>query len=140
MNGSSEPNTITCKSSTQPPTQPPSSPNTKRLFEIAWAKPPEGFIKVNSDGSKSSHRAAGGYALRDWTGHLVQAGAFNLGAASILVAEATAMRNGLRAAAQVGFTNIHIEGDNKILIQAVQGCIQPPWEICLLYTSDAADE
>ena len=58
--------------------------------------------------------------------------AFNLGAACILVAEATAMRNGLRAVVQAGFTNIHIEGDNKILIQAVQGCIQPPWEIHVL--------
>ena len=118
--------------SIQPPTQPPSSPNTKRLFEIAWKKPPKGFIKVNFDGFKSSHHAAGRYALRDWTGHLVQAGAFYLGAASILVAEATAMRNGLQVAVKAIFTNIHIEGDNKILIQALQGCIQPPWEIQVL--------
>jgi len=55
-----------------------------------------------------------------------------LGAASILVAEATAMRNGIRAAVQAGFTNIHIEGDNKVLIQEVQGQIQPPWEIHVL--------
>ena len=86
-------------------------PNTKRLFEIAWKKPPEGFIKVNFDGSKSSHHAAGGYALRDWMGHLIQAGAFYLGAASILVVEATAMRNGLRGCE--GEIHQHIEGDNK---------------------------
>jgi len=76
--------------------------------------------------------AAGGYIIRDWSGHLIQAGAFNLGAASILIAEATAMRNGVRAALEAGFNNIHIEGDNKILIQAVQGRIQPPWEIQVL--------
>jgi len=70
--------------------------------------------------------------MRDCSGHLLQAGAFNLGAASILVAEATAMRNGLRAAIEAGFSNIYIEGDNKILIQAVQGRIQIPWEIQVL--------
>ena len=33
---------------------------------------------------------------------------------------------------EAGFSNIHIERDNKILIQAVQGRIQPPWEIQVL--------
>ena len=49
-----------------------------------------------------------------------------------MIAEATAMRIGLRAALEAGFSNIHIERDNKILIQAVQGRIQPPWEIQVL--------
>jgi len=102
------------------------------MVGISWAKPSEGVIKVNFDGSKNSHSAAGGYVLRDWSGHLLLAGAFNLGAASILVAEATAMRNGLRTAIEAGFNNIHIEGDNKTLIQAVQQHIQPPWEIQVL--------
>ena len=63
---------------------------------------------------------------------LIQAGAFPLGAASILVAEATALRNGLRAAVEAGFSKVIIEGDNQILIQAIQGLIQPPWEIQVL--------
>jgi len=49
-----------------------------------------------------------------------------------MVAEATTMRNRIRAGVQAGFTNIHIEGDNKVLIQAVQGQIQTPWEIHVL--------
>ena len=48
------------------------------------------------------------------------------------MAEATAMHNGLQAAVQAGYTNIHIEGDNKILIDAVQGRIYPSWEIQIL--------
>jgi len=55
-----------------------------------------------------------------------------LGASSVLKAEATAMHNGLQAAVQAGYTNIHIEGDNKILIDAVQGRIYPTWEIQIL--------
>ena len=42
------------------------------------------------------------------------------------------MRNGLRVAVKVGFNNIHIKGDNKILIQTVQGRIQSHWKIQVL--------
>ena len=41
-----------------------------------------------------------------------------------MIAEATAMRNGIKAAVQAGFTYIHIEGDSKTLSQAIQGHIQ----------------
>jgi len=109
-----------------------SASNPKKTFWIAWKKPAEGFIKVNFNGSKSSQHAVGGYIIRNGIGHLIQAGAFNLGAGSILVAEATSMRNGLRAVVKAGFKNIFIEGNNKILIQEVQGHIQPPWEIHVL--------
>ena len=39
------------------------------------------------------------------------------------------MRNGIKTVTQAGFTHIHIEGDNKTLIQ---GHIQSPWEIQVL--------
>ena len=42
------------------------------------------------------------------------------------------MRNGIKEAVQAGFTHIQVEGDNNILIQAVQGHIQHPWEIQVL--------
>ena len=62
----------------------------------------------------------GGYVLRNWTGHLIQAGAFPLGAASILVAETTALCNGLWAVVEAGFSKVIMGGDNQILIQAIQ--------------------
>ena len=43
--------------------------------------------------------------------------------------EATAIGNGVKAAVQADYKEIHIEGSNKILIQAVKGKIQVPWEI-----------
>ena len=56
------------------------------------------FVKINFDRSKSSQGAAGGgFIIHDWKGRFLQATAFNLGAASVLVVEATAMRNGIRA-------------------------------------------
>ena len=61
--------------------------------------------------------------MRNWAGRFIQAASVNLGATSILVAEATTIRNKIRAAVQVGYINIHIEGNNKIPIQAVHGHI-----------------
>jgi len=43
-----------------------------------------------------------------------------------LLAKATVMRNDMKAALQARFTVIYIEGDNKILVQALQGHIQVP--------------
>jgi len=102
---------------------------SKKPHWVAWRKPKGGFIKINFDGSKSSSNAAGGFILHNWDDEFIQAAAFNLGAASVLVADATAMRNGLRAAVHAGYTNLHLEGDNQVLIQAVQGRAQVPREI-----------
>ena len=104
----------------------------KKTHWVAWRKPQGGSIKINFDGSKTLQGAAGGFILRNWEGRFIQAASFYLGGGSVLVAEATTMRNGIKAALQAGFTDIHIEGDNKILIQAVQGHIQVPWEIQVL--------
>jgi len=57
---------------------------------------------------------------------------FNLGASLILIVEVIVMRNRIKAVVQAGFANIHTNGDNKTLIQAVQCCIKAPWEIQVL--------
>ena len=66
------------------------------------------------------------FIFRNWDEKFIQALAFHLGASSILVAEATAMHNGLQTAAQAGYTNIQTEGDNRVLIHAIQGRVHPP--------------
>ena len=70
--------------------------------------------------------------LRNWTCQVIQAGAFPLGAASVLIAEATTLCNGLHAAVDAGFCRILIESDSQILIQAIKGVIQFLWEIQVL--------
>jgi len=70
--------------------------------------------------------------LRNSTGQVIQAGAFPLGTTSVLIAEATALRNGLHAAVDAGLCRILIESDSQILVQAILGVIQPPWEIQVL--------
>jgi len=41
----------------------------------------------------------------------------------ILVSEATTMRDGIQAAVDAGFSHVHIEGDNQLIIQAVRGFV-----------------
>ena len=65
---------------------------------IRWQLPHGGFIKLNFDGSKSVTGAAAGFVLRSWQGGFIKGGSRFLENASILVAEATAMRDGIRAA------------------------------------------
>ena len=62
-------------------------------------------------------------------GNLIKAGAAHHGTSNILVAEARALRDGVRAVVDSGFKRVLIEGDNSIVIQALQGRITVPWQI-----------
>jgi len=109
----------------------PPHPHQPRKIQqfIGWTLPRGGFIKLNFDGTKSGAGAASGFVLRNWQGGFIQAGARFLEHASILVAEATAMRDGICAAVQAGFRQIEVEGDNQIVLKAVQKQIPVPWQI-----------
>ena len=50
--------------------------------------------------------------MRDWTGQLIKAGAAHYGKSSILIAEARALRDGVKAIANLGIKHLLIEGDN----------------------------
>jgi len=105
-----------------------SSPTTSNHL-VRWHPPPPGFVKLNFDGYLVNSSAAGGFIVRDWTGKLIKAGATYYGDTPILVAEARALRDGLRLMIQAGFNNIVIEGDNMIVIQVLKGKILVPWQI-----------
>ena len=49
--------------------------------------------------------------------------------APILVVEATAVRDRIKAALATGSRKLLVEGDNKIVIQAIKGQIHTPWQI-----------
>ena len=102
------------------------------LHLIRWKLPQGGFIKLNFNGTKSAAGAAAGFVLRSWQGGFIKAGTRFLECASILVAEATAMRDGISAALQAGFRRIEVEGDNQIVLKAVQKQIHTPWQIATI--------
>ena len=99
---------------------------------IRWQIPVGGFIKLNFDGTKSPAGTAAGFVLRNWQGGFVIAGTRFMEQAPIIVAEATAMRDGIRAALDAGYRKIQVEGDNQIVIKAIQNQIHTPWQIATL--------
>ena len=103
-------------------------PSKKPLF-IRWEPPSPGRVKLNFDGSRQSGLAAGGYVIRNWRGMILKLGAASYGRASILLAEGRALRDGIQAAFLSGYRSMEIEGDNKIIIQAIQGQISVPWQL-----------
>jgi len=99
---------------------------------VRWHSPPIKFIKLNFDGSLINKSTVVNFILRDWTGKLIKAGAAHYGEASILVAKAHALKNGVIAAIQAGYQNMIIEGDNNTVIQALQGIFHVPWQIATI--------
>jgi len=60
------------------------------------------------------------------------AGTRYLEQAPVLVAEATAVRDGLKSAIEAGWRRIEVEGDNKVVMSAIHGSITPPWQIAAI--------
>jgi len=101
----------------------------KTPFFVRWEPPFPGRVKLNFDGSLQNGSAAGGYVLRDWRGMVLLVGATSFGRTSIVMAEGRALRDGLQAAINGGYRNLEIEGDNMLIIQAIQNQTQIPWQV-----------
>ena len=102
------------------------TPPNKNLF-IRWHPPTPGAVKLNFDGSRQGHSAAGGFIIRDWRGEILLMGASNYGDTSVLMAECRALRDGLVAARNYAFSNLVIEGDNSMVIGAFNKTMKFPW-------------
>lgn len=81
---------------------------------------------------KHNHQAAAGFILRDNQGLPILASAKDIGFADVLVAEAMALREGLRQAILHGYSQIQVEGDSKIVIDCINGVFSIPWRIKML--------
>ena len=96
------------------------NPTNSQCHPIDWVEISiRGYIKINFDGTHSSFGAAAGFVIRDWSGRFIQAGTRFLEGAPIIVAKATTMRDGIHATLAAGYHHILVEGDNKVVIQAV---------------------
>lgn len=89
---------------------------------IKWHPPTHPGLKLNFDGSVFPNlQVAAGFVVRNATGHLVLAMAKKLGTMEILVAEAMTLRDGLLALPNSENQHLIVEGDYKILIDALNG-------------------
>lgn len=104
----------------------------KSPLHIKWKPPPEGWVKLNFDGSIRNNSAASGFVIRNSKGHVLLAGAKNIGDNTISVAKCMALRDGLAYAIHRGWRNILVEGDSKLIIECANQAADPPWSICTL--------
>lgn len=103
---------------------------------VSWNPPTKHFFKLNFDGSVKRSSAAAGVIIRDGKGIPRAVKAFHLGKGnnkSTLVAEATALRNGVCLARDLRIKRLIIEGDNLTVINVLRGFCKCPREIKLLY-------
>ena len=107
----------------------PSSPNNQSIHQVGWSKPQEGFVEINFDRSKSTATVSARYVIRGWKRNFIATGCRFMEDASILVTKVTTMRDGIKAAVDLGFKHIIVKGDNKFLIQSIIGKVKILWEI-----------
>ncbi|KAL6188557.1 hypothetical protein ACLB2K_039949 [Fragaria x ananassa] len=99
---------------------------------IKWPAPPNSFVKINFDGSVTSNSAACGFIIRDDNGRPVFVTSCRIENASVSIAEAMALRDSLIKAKEKDFTNVEVEGDSKLVIDAVNGRLEPLWRLIKL--------
>ncbi|KAF4395712.1 hypothetical protein G4B88_013486 [Cannabis sativa] len=90
---------------------------------LVWEPPPVGFLKLNTDAAISSHqnRTGGGALVRDHTGKIIAATAFNrIGQLHPQAAEGWALLEALKWCQDKGININHVEVDCKNLLTELQ--------------------
>jgi hypothetical protein len=88
------------------------------MITRSWKPPPDGFYKINTDGSYNLHSRSGGwgFVIRDTNGDVCWAGAGNITrAAFALQAKAIAAFKAIQQAVHLGMTHIILEMDASVL-------------------------
>nr|XP_008361388.2 uncharacterized protein LOC103425091 [Malus domestica] len=96
---------------------------------IKWQCPTSPYIKINFDGLVSNSVAVGGFVVRNWDSKPILAGALNLGFVTINVVEALALREALIWARRRNLKYVVVEGDSKLVIDAVRDACDVPWNL-----------
>ncbi|KAK1311822.1 hypothetical protein QJS10_CPA07g00882 [Acorus calamus] len=95
--------------------------------EVIWQPPQEGWIKINSDGSKADDRFAYGALIRDHRGDCLQALTARVRAASINILELKGLVEGLSLCSSLITPRIWLETDSTTVVAWIQGKGHVPW-------------
>ncbi|XP_062020762.1 uncharacterized protein LOC133737169 [Rosa rugosa] len=104
-------------------------PPQNSLHTIVWQPPPPKAMKINFDGSGQDSSTTEEFVIRNKEGIPLFAAAKGFGKTTVPVAEATALRNSLDWALRLNYLNVQVEGDSKVVIDAVLGRTHPSWRI-----------
>jgi len=92
---------------------------TKTFKFVRWQPSTPGRVKLNFDGSLQGNSVIGGYILHDLKGAILLVEAANYGHTLVIMTEGRALKDGVHAAIEAGYTMMDIEGDNFITIGAL---------------------
>lgn len=96
---------------------------------VKWVKPPQGQVKLNTDGSCLLQEGGLGYVLRDHDGSCKLAGQEYVANKTPAQCEALAMQAGLQATIMGGFSTIQVETDSLLLHDILTKDSDPLWNI-----------
>ncbi|KAB2625369.1 hypothetical protein D8674_017029 [Pyrus ussuriensis x Pyrus communis] len=100
-----------------------------KVGTIRWSPPKVGFVKLNFDGSVVNQQGTSGFVIRNEMGSHFIAGARRFGQTTINVAECLALSDGLWMAKANGLKHIIVEGDSKLVIEAIRGSYHASWRL-----------
>nr|XP_010314573.1 uncharacterized protein LOC104645185 [Solanum lycopersicum] len=105
--------------------------HTIKVYMVAWKRPPEHWIKLNTDGSAviNTGKIGAGGILKNREGKMVMAYSVFLGEGSNNQAETKAAQLGLSWALELGYKNIQMELDSQLVVQWITKKTAPQWTV-----------
>ncbi|XP_015159877.1 uncharacterized protein [Solanum tuberosum] len=102
-----------------------------KVIMVSWQRPPEQWVKLNTDGSALSNpgRIGAGGVIRDHSGEMILAFATPLGNGTNNQAEIGAAIFGMTWVLQLGYRSVILEVDSQLLIDWIMLKAKPPWSI-----------
>ncbi|XP_012832645.1 PREDICTED: uncharacterized protein LOC105953521 [Erythranthe guttata] len=101
---------------------------------IKWQPPTSPQVKLNVDGSRKGDYCSGGGLIRDSNGKAIRGFSNFYGKGSLIFAEAQAIIDGLTLCWEMGFEQITLESDSKLVVDMIYNKVSIAWEIQYLIT------
>jgi ribonuclease HI len=100
-----------------------------RIFPVIWKTPVAPWLKVNTNGSVRDGLAACGAIFRDYAGGFCCGFSCRLNVSSVLHLELLAIIISIEQAHQRGWSQVWVESDSQVSIQATKDKSIVPWDI-----------
>ncbi|XP_035545131.1 receptor-like protein 7 [Juglans regia] len=104
-------------------------PKPKRVRVVKWHQPPQGWVKLNTDGSSFGNPGTSGVGgvIRDEDGRLLLAYSVPLGLGTNNFAEFSSLLEGVRRCHALGFYRVQIETDSQLVVNWIVKNKCPIW-------------
>nr|XP_027082432.1 uncharacterized protein LOC113704757 [Coffea arabica] len=97
---------------------------------VAWSRPPEQGLKLNTDASVTSLGVFGGGVVRSNEGRVIFAFYKEFGEVRVLNAEALALLSGLVYCQDRAITGVRAESDSAALVRMIASGAPASWPLC----------